>query len=275
MDMHENTIVIDRLRHFSTLSYRYQLEDAFASLQPHTEATVICLADALSDEDSGVRLLAIQILGEFGAKAEAALLAMIRALNDGNRLVRISALEPVAMFGTKAKDAIPILESWLLLKDDEFSRVSAAGHIAMIDPMRTDELSQLLRAVIIDDSAIGQQAKWLLKELQSPSMHNDTTTDVYEPSLTIQQLVTLLREPHPYHDFFEAEQHSCDQQQIRGEYSPNTIQHVALGQLVDQRATGAVDDILCLIESPDTSEEVRLHATRAVFDISGTWPFNP
>ena len=268
MDMGKVTI-IDRLRHFAPLDYRYRLEDALASLEPLTDTTIGRLADALSDEDSSVRLLAIQILGELGTQAEPALPTMIRALNDGHRLVRIAALEPVAMFETEAKDAIPILETWLLLKDDEFSRVSAAGHIAMIDPMRIDEMSQLLRAATIDDSAICQQAKWLLDELQSPSTHDDTTTDVSETRLTIQQLVTLLREPHPDHDFFEPERNSSEQQKLRAEFSPDEIQHVALGHLVDCRAKDAVDEILCLIESPETTVEVRLHAARSVFDITG------
>ncbi|MCR9210883.1 MAG: HEAT repeat domain-containing protein [bacterium] len=265
----DHRAITDQLRHFASLNYRYQLEDTLASLEPHSEATVICLADALSDEGSDVRLLTIKILGLLGTKAQLALSAMIRALDDGCRIVRIAALEPVASFGTKAIDAIPILETWLEQSEDEFSRVSAAGHIPMIDPMRINEMSQLLRAATIDDSAIRQQAKWLLEKLQSPSMHDDVTAEFNEPKLTVQQLVTLLREPHPNHDFFEHERKSFEQQKLRAEFSPDAIQHVALGQLVDQRATEAVDDILCLIESPATTEEIRLHAEQTLFDITG------
>ncbi len=106
--------IIGRLRHYAQFEYRYQLEDALASLWPHTSTTAAAaaLSKALSDDDSDVRLLAIEILSKLGTKAESALPAMIRALNDEHRLVRIAAVEPVAAFGLKVIDAIPILESW-------------------------------------------------------------------------------------------------------------------------------------------------------------------
>lgn len=261
--------IIDQLRHFAERYYRYQLVDALTSLEPHTEATIAALGDALSFEDSDVRLLAIQILGELGEKAEAALPAMIEALADESRLVRIAALEPVALFGIKAKDAVPILEQWLAFKDDEFSRVSAAGHIAMIDSTRVAEMSQVLRAAIDGNGMATKQAEWLLKELKSPTKQVKKPQSCCESELTVQQLVTLLREPHPNHEFFDPELNAHTQKQLSHQFSSDTIQHVALGELVKIRAKEAVDDILCLIERPVTSEEIRLHAAQAVFDITG------
>lgn len=167
--MNDYNKIIDRLRHFAPRDYRYQLEDALASLEPHTDATIAGLADALSDDDSEVRLLADR----------------------------------------------------------------------------------------------------LLEELKPQPEDNDSMLGRYEPRLTVEQLVTLLREPHPDHEFFESEEDVCDQRQLRREYSPNAIRHVALCELVELRATEAVTDILLLIESPALTEEVRLHAARAVFDITG------
>jgi HEAT repeat protein len=164
--MEDHITTIDQLRHFAPLDYRYQLEDALASLEPHTKATFAGLTEALSDENPEVRFLATQILDELDSEAE-------------------------------------------------------------------------------------------------------TTIDCYEPRLTVEQLVTLLREPHPDHEFFEPEEDACDQQQLRWEFSPEAIQHVALCELVEQRAAEAVPDILLLIERPSANEEVRLHAARAVFDITG------
>lgn len=267
MSMEENT-VIEQLRHFAPLEYRYQLDDVLTLLWPHTEATVICLADALSDEDSDVRLLSVQILGLMETKAHPALPAMIRALDDKCRIVRIAALEPVASFGTQAIDAIPILETWLEQTEDEFSSVIAAGHIPRIDAHRTSEMSVLLEQAISSNGAVTQHAQCLLSELKSPTNHGKTIPEHRNPTLTVEQLVMLLREPHPDHDFFEAELNPYDQQKLRADYSPDAIQHVALCELVEQRAREAVSDILFLIKSPTTTEDVRLHATQAVFDIT-------
>lgn len=90
---------------------------------------------------------------------------MIRALEDEDRIVRIAALEPVAAFGEKAMAAVSILETWLS-SDDEFSTVSAAGHILMIDRSRADDMVPvLLEALESDNGIIRRHAEWLLGEL--------------------------------------------------------------------------------------------------------------
>ena len=79
--------------------------------------------------------------------------------------MRIAALEPVANFGAKAKSAVPILETWLST-DDDFSKVSAAGHIMMIDDSRREEMLPILtKALSSDNMMISRQAEWLLSEL--------------------------------------------------------------------------------------------------------------
>ena len=88
-------------------------------------------------------IFALKILEDCEGDTEAALPAMIRALEDEDRIVRIAALEPVAAFGEKAMSAVPILLKWIE-SDDEFSRVSAAGHVLMIDPSKADEMIPVL-----------------------------------------------------------------------------------------------------------------------------------
>ena len=86
-------------------------------------------------------------------------------MQTADRIVRIAALEPVAAFGEMAKSAVPILEQWLL-SDDDFSRVSAAGHILMIDPSRSDDMMPFIgKALASENTMISRQAQWLLDEL--------------------------------------------------------------------------------------------------------------
>ena len=96
---------------------------------------------------------------------EPALPAMIEALKDPHRIVRICALEPVASFGAKAKAAVPILEEWIGI-EDQFSHVSAIGHILKIDPSKADELLPILiESLESDDFGIQCQKAWLLGQL--------------------------------------------------------------------------------------------------------------
>ena len=107
----------------------------------------------------------LEWIPDFEGDIEPALTAMIEALKDDHRVVRICALETVAAFGEKAKDAVPILSKWLD-SDDEFSHVSAAGHILMIDPSKSEELIPILvESLASDDFVIQCQAAWLLGQL--------------------------------------------------------------------------------------------------------------
>jgi HEAT repeat protein len=166
MDDHND--IIDLLRRFSTRHDPDRLDDAVASLAPHDETIVAALAEALTDDDAEVRLLAVEVLRELGPKAEAVLPAVIRALEDSDRIVRIASLEPVAAFGEKAMDAVPILEKWLS-NSPEFDKVSAAGHILMIDPSKSDEMMPFIdEALASDNTMIQRQAEWLLDQLGTP-----------------------------------------------------------------------------------------------------------
>jgi hypothetical protein len=166
--MDDRNDIIDLLRHFATRHDPDRLGDVLNSLAPHDESVVAALAEALTDEDDEVRLLAVEILRELGPKAEPVLPTMIRALEDENRIVRIASLEPVAAFGEKAMDAVPILEKWRS-NSPEFDKVSAAGHILMIDPSKTVEMMPFLdEALASENTMIQRQAQWLLDELGVP-----------------------------------------------------------------------------------------------------------
>ncbi len=163
MDPHED--FIDLLRQFAARHDPDRLDDALTALAPHDEPMVSVLAEALSNDDEEVRLLAVEMLRELGPKSEAALPAMIRALEDKDRILRIASLPPVAAFGKRATDAISILETWLT-SDDEFSRISAAGHIVMIDRSRAEEMAPSLEKTLASNSImISRQAQWLIDEL--------------------------------------------------------------------------------------------------------------
>ncbi len=76
-----------------------------------------------------------------------------------------SASPPVAACGERAKPAVPILEQWLS-SNDKFCRVTAAGHLLMIDPSRSDEMMpDLMKALANENTVIQRQARSLLDEL--------------------------------------------------------------------------------------------------------------
>ena len=87
----------------------------------------------------------------------------VSSADDPRRIVRIAAIGPVAAIGAKVADADSILEKWIG-SDDEFSHVTAAGHILMIDPTKPEELLPvLIEALQSDDFGIRCQTAWLLR----------------------------------------------------------------------------------------------------------------
>ena len=153
------------LRTYTGWNHQNYLEELLGALQFFGDETVSALADALTDPNTDLRILALKVLEYFEGDTEAALSAMIRALEDPQRIVRIAAVGPVAAFGEKAKSAVPILMRWLD-SDDKFSRVSAIGHVLQIDPTKVDELLPILvEALESDDCVIQCQSVWLLGQL--------------------------------------------------------------------------------------------------------------
>lgn len=163
MDVNHN--IIELLRTFSQTGNLVWVYDAEQALQPFGDEIVPTLIEALKDTNTDLRILALKILEHFDGNTKPALPAMIRALQDPHRIVRICALAPVTRLGTKAIDAVPILMK-LIGSDDEFSHVSAAGHILMIDPTRSEELVPVLfKALESDNIGIRCQTAWLLGQI--------------------------------------------------------------------------------------------------------------
>ena len=163
--MDDNNHIIEVLRTFAHQDFPDRVFNAEQALQPFGDETVSAMAEALKDPDFEVRILALKMLEHFDGDTEPALPAMIEALKDPDRIVRIAALEPVASFGVKALDAVPIFLKWIGT-NDEFSHVSAIGHILMIDSSKAEELLPILvESLESFDFVIQCQAAWLLGQL--------------------------------------------------------------------------------------------------------------
>jgi HEAT repeat protein len=157
--------IIELLRTFVLRNDPDSVEDAQQSLQPFGDEAVTGLAETLKDSDIDLCIFVLQVLGHYDGDTESALPAMIRALEDPHRIVRIAAIGPVAELGEKAKLAVPILMKWLD-SEDEFSRVSAVGHVLQIDPTKADKLLPILvESLESDDCVIQCQSAWLLGKL--------------------------------------------------------------------------------------------------------------
>lgn len=163
--MDDQDRIIKLLQTFAHRTDPDRVLDTEQALQPFGDEIVPALIEALKDPDADLRILALQILEHIDQNTEPALPAMIKALEDDQRTARIAALAPAASFGEKAIDAVPILEKWIG-SEDEFCHVTAAGHILMIDPSKTDELLPvLIESLKSDDFGIRCQTAWLLGQL--------------------------------------------------------------------------------------------------------------
>ncbi len=167
--MQSHRQIIDTLR---TVAHRIDVErvdEAVQALQPFGDEAILTLADASSDPDEYVRVMALEVLYEWDGDTEPALPAVIRALDDPDRIVRICAASVVSQHVEKASDAVPILRRWLNT-DDHHSRLTAAALILRIDPPQHDEMMSVLRGGIeSDDSAIRCLTAWLLGGLRDVS----------------------------------------------------------------------------------------------------------
>jgi len=171
--MHDRRKIIDTLRTFAYRSDVERVDEAVQALQPFGNEAVVALADAVSDTDDDVRLIALEVLNEWDGDTTAALPAMISALGDPDRIVRIAAVGPVGQHSEKAEDAVPLLMKWLDT-DDEHSRLTAAALILRIDSSQKDEMLAILsEGTESDDTGIRCLAAWLLSGLRdvTPDAH--------------------------------------------------------------------------------------------------------
>ena len=171
--MHDRSQIIDTLRTFAHRNDVERVNEAVQALRPFGDGAGVALADALSHPDDYVRLIALEVLGEWDGDTTAALSAMISALDDPDRIVRIAAIGLVGQHAEKAEDAVPLLTKWLDT-DDDHSRLTAATLILRIDPCQKDEMMPVLRGGIKnDDTGIRCLTAWLLSGLRevTPDAH--------------------------------------------------------------------------------------------------------
>jgi len=167
--MTTNGQIIDILHSFAHRTDVERIDEAVHALQQFGEEAVHSLAEALSDDDDYVRLIALEVLGEWDGDTTAALPAMISVLDDPDRIVRIAAVGPVGQHTEKAEDAVPLLTKWLD-SDDEHSRLTAAALILKIDHGQQDEMMPFLRGGMdSDDTDIRCLTAWLLSGLRDAS----------------------------------------------------------------------------------------------------------
>lgn len=158
--------IIDTLRTFAHRTDVERVDEAVQVLRPFGDEAVLALADALVDEDDYLRVIALEILYEWGNDTEPVLPAVIRALDDPDRIVRICAASVISQHVEKASGAVPILMKWLDT-EDEHSRLTAAALIQRINPSQQDEMLPVLaEGMESDDSAIRCLTAWLLSGLR-------------------------------------------------------------------------------------------------------------
>ena len=122
------------------------------------------LIDCLTDEDTDVRKLAVELLCEARPRSNIAVPALIERLTDEDRLVRIAVMTHIADFGRIAVAAIPYLEPWLEVEpwsddEDEYLRVVALTAIMTLDPDRTNLLPLIHEALRNDNPMVRETAR--------------------------------------------------------------------------------------------------------------------
>lgn len=163
--MHSRQEIIDTLRTFAHRTDVERVDEAIHALRPFGNETVLALADAVSDPDDYVRVMALEVLYEWDGDTEPALPAVIRALNDPDRIVCICAASVVSQHMVTASAAVPPLLKWLD-RDDEHSKMTAAALLLKIDTSKHDEmLAVLAEGMESEDSGIRCLTAWLLSGL--------------------------------------------------------------------------------------------------------------
>lgn len=158
--------IIQTLRSYAHRTDVERSEEAAQALQQFGDEAVLALADAMSDPDEYVRVMALEVLYYWSGDTTVVLPAMIRALDDSDRIVRICAASTVSQHVEKASEAAPTLLKWLDT-DDDHSRLTAAALILKIDPAKQDEMLVVLRGGMDSgDSGIRCLTTWLLSGLQ-------------------------------------------------------------------------------------------------------------
>jgi len=178
--MHSRQQIIDTLRTFAHRINMERVDEAVQALQQFGDEVVLTLADAVSDPDDYVRVIALEVLYNWNGDTEPALSSVVSALDDPDRIVRICAASVVSQHVEKVSAAVRPLLKWID-GGDEHSRMTAAALILKIDPTKQDQmLAVLAEGMESDDSGIRCVVAWLLGGLR----------DVTPDALPLLQIMT-------------------------------------------------------------------------------------
>jgi len=164
--MHSRQQIIDTLRTFAHRINMERVDEAVQALQQFGDETVLAMADALSDPDDYLRVMALEVLYYWDGDSEPALPSVISALDDPDRIVRICAASVISQHTEKVSAAVPPLLKWI---DgyDEHSRLTAAALILKIDHTKAGKMLAILAdGAKSEDSGIRCLAAWLLGGLR-------------------------------------------------------------------------------------------------------------
>lgn len=125
------------------------------------------LVECLTDSDSEVRHLAVQLLAEAVPQSDSAVPALIERLTDEDPFVQAAVATYIAEIGPIASAAIPYLEPWFEYRD-EFMRVLALTTIVRLDPNRTELLPQIEQALTSVNPTVGVVAQEFLDKSVLP-----------------------------------------------------------------------------------------------------------
>ena len=122
------------------------------------------LIDCLYDDDSDIRLAAVNFLVQVSPLPSESVPALIECLSDENCGVRVAVASNIADFGEIAENAIPALEL-CLDPEHEYLRVVALTAIVRLDPDRTELLPEIRELLRSDDVTVQCVAGEFLEEM--------------------------------------------------------------------------------------------------------------
>jgi HEAT repeat protein len=122
-----------------------------------SESAALAISKLLNDADVWVRRRAVQVLGNFGANASAVVPELMRVLEDAQQAHRAEVVETLRKIGAGAREAVPLLGRELS-NPDTGMRWRAAEALGRIGPAAENAIPELLTAIQDDELAVQLRA---------------------------------------------------------------------------------------------------------------------
>lgn len=142
------------------------------------------LVEHVADDETRVRVAAIETLGTLGTLAEPHVSQLTALLEDENWEVRAAAVEALGQMGEIARPAIPQIVA-LLDDEDWFVRSNAIRAVGALVPPDDDAFSKLLVLLDDDDGNVRAAVTWVLGNLGKDARGYEL------------RFFGLLHDPHP------------------------------------------------------------------------------